>query len=216
MKKENQPTAVPREREQRGIHSLVARGLGGAAPIGMKCKQAELLIMHHFEKTIEPADATKLAKHVMECEACRELYLVLDEGMEFAAEEAELPPVDFTESVMDKVRELPVYVKPVAKADISEMVLRVLWGFSAIILGVVLFFIFNPDTLASLSAAYPVVNSVIGALASMGATVAVVFEWVSQDGVFAAGDMGIAALLFVGVMGALLYVLHNGEKSLNT
>ncbi|MCL2839274.1 MAG: hypothetical protein FWE05_00750 [Defluviitaleaceae bacterium] len=189
----------------------------------MKCNLAEILIMKHFEKTIEPADAKKLAEHVMVCQTCRELYLVLDEGIEFsgtadiALESSNIPPVNFTESVMKKVREIPAYAKttPVVRADISggQMVLRVLWGFSAILLGIGLLFTFNPYMLASLLEAYPMMETLFGALSSLGTHSTAFFEWVAQGTAYIAVDnLGIAALFFVGVMGTLLFVLYNGEN----
>jgi len=181
----------------------------------MDCKLIELLIMQHFDKTIEPADAKKLAEHVMACESCRELYLVMDESMEVAEKFDDLakgfPPVDFTESVMNQVRELPAHSKPETAASTEtggSVVLRLLWGMSAIILGAGIW-------LMSLAEVPPVVDSVIYALTSVGVAIAGVFDGLAQNG-GAGGNLSVVALLFVAMMGTLLFVLHNGEKSIET
>ena len=201
----------------------------------MDCKQAEFFMMQHMEKTIKPADARDLAKHILACETCRESYLMFDECVEFmeAAETAEgfeltEAPKGFTESVMTKVCALEasdkaaVYLKTSNAVQISfepetgggQVVLRVLWGLSAIILGIGLLFIYNPPWLEALAGSYPVVDSINNVLIAVGGFFNRTFDWIAQDAsIIAADNLSIFALLFVAVMGTLLYVLHNGEKS---
>ncbi|MCL2216064.1 MAG: hypothetical protein FWB91_03480 [Defluviitaleaceae bacterium] len=183
----------------------------------MDCKLAELLMMQHFEKTIEHGDAKKLAEHVLECEFCRELYLVFDQSIEYVetAELYEKPPADFTESVMSMVRGLPAHSEPAAAASTNAgsgpVVLRVLWGISAIILGVGIL-------LVSFAAEHPLMDGVMNGLTTAGTTIAGAFEWIVQDAsLMASGYLSVTALFFVGMLGALLYILHNdGEKSIET
>lgn len=179
----------------------------------MDCNQSELYMMQHFEKTIEPKNAKALAEHVLTCDSCRELYLTMDEAMD--GFELVAAPDNFTESVMGKVRELPVYSKPavaISSGGVS-IVLRILWGISAIMLGVGLFFIFNPDLFTALAGSYSAMESVINALSGVGTAMVGAFEWLAQvSDPAAAGNLSIIALLFVAVTGSLLYVLHSGNS----
>jgi len=186
----------------------------------MDCKQSEIFMMQHFEKTIKPANASRLAKHVLICEPCRELYLTLDEAMECAnAEEFSKAPESFTESVMAMVRAEELYSKVVAvtvTADSEaggQIILRIIWSISAILLGIGLLFMLNPDMLSALMEAYPVMETVVNVFYSAGVFISNVGERIAQSGIsFSADNLGVTALLFVAVMGTLLYVLHSGEK----
>ena len=181
----------------------------------MDCNQAELAMMAHMEKTIHPAQARDLAQHVLSCETCREYYIGFDMALE-VLDDAELsqPPADFTSNVMTQVRKLPAYSKPepVASANVS---LRILWGLSAIFLGVGLLFAFNPEWLQALTAAYPAVDNVLNAMGTAWLFVAELREgFVSVSyGAGAGFSLFNAALAFVVVVGALLLILQRSEKS---
>jgi len=195
----------------------------------MDCQKAEILIMQHFEKTIKPANASKLAKHVLTCELCRELYVTLDEAMDFANttnEELTPAPESFTNSVMAMVRAEEPYAKAVlvtaeaasqmevtiTKPETGGVILRIIWGFSAILLGVVMLFIFDPDLFYSVAGGYPIMEILADGLASAALFFDNAADWFIQGASFSAEYMGITALLFVAVMGTLLFVLHSGEK----
>ena len=184
----------------------------------MNCEKFELLIMQHFEQTIEPASAAELTKHVLRCENCRELYLMMDEATDETSEDI-LAPVNFTASVMDKVRELPVYQKPETQKikESGMFTLRILWGFSAIIFGVGVLFMFNPDLLTALAGSYPIVYSIVDFITAVGMAVGGVMEWLSMAfaPAGAANELGVIALLFVAVMGVLLFALNNSGHSVN-
>ena len=182
----------------------------------MDCSQSEIFMMQHFEKTIKPKNANALARHVLSCESCRELYLAFDEGFDISAGELTEAPSGFTESVMGKVREFPDYKKAVTGS--ISVALRVLWGLSAIVTGIVLLFIFNPHWIGILGETFPAADTVIDAIAGFGAIISTIFTGTYQNGgVYdSVRDSGIAALLFVTLAGTLLFVLHNGEKSVKT
>jgi hypothetical protein len=154
----------------------------------MDCEKYESFIMQHFEKTIQPADAQKLAKHVLACEGCRDLYLAMDIANEGVVSEA---PEGFTEAVMVKIREEDVYSQ--------GMTLRVVWGLCALLLGVGLL-LFPEGVLSAFYSFVEVINTGAENTAQLGHSLSAEF-------------FGITALLFVAVMGTLLYVLHSGEKA---
>jgi hypothetical protein len=140
--------------------------------------------MQHFDKKIKPKNAQQLAKHILICEKCRELYLAMDEAAEAVLSDA---PENFTESVMAAVREIPKKSETYA--------LRFVWGISALIIGIGLFFTQDLNYFANIFS--PAIEKIVS-----------VFDFqVSIDG------LGLTALLLVAVMGILLYVLHNEEAA---
>ena len=185
----------------------------------MDCNQAEFAMMEHLEKTIHPAQARDLAQHVLNCESCREYYIGLDMALE-VLDDAELsaPAADFTQAVMAQVRELPAHTAPVPASSVS-VALRVLWGLSAIFVGVGLMFAFNPDWLQALTAASPAVDAVLGAIGTAWQFITGMVEGLSptyQAGNLNGLSMFNVALIFVVIMGALLLVLQRSEKSHNS
>jgi len=180
----------------------------------MDCKKADLAMMQHMEKSIKPADARDLAQHILCCEQCREYFLAFDEAMECLTDAHPVEaPADFTESVMIQVRKLPVYTKQ-SRVSLPINIIQVLWGLSAILLGVGLLFILNPEWLN----AYPAVAEIINVLGVVPR-----FFGDRLDGflqVFTAqADMpniNVVALIFAVMVGVLLIVLHRSEKSVNT
>jgi hypothetical protein len=192
----------------------------------MDCKQADIAMMQHMEKTISPADARDLAKHILRCENCREYFLAFDEAMDYMSEmdsvEVELieAPANFTMSVMEKVRQIPTYSNPIPTCRITTL-MRCLWGSSAVFLGVSLLFIFNPDWLATLAAIYPAFAAVSNALDAaslfLGSAVVEFMQSIgSQSGNVATTGLTISTLIFLVMIGIVLFVLHRGEKRIKT
>ena len=184
----------------------------------MDCHKAQTAIMQQIEKTIKPADARDLTKHILKCEDCRDLYLAMDEAAELPEAELTAAPDDFMQQVMAQVHQLPAYTTPVAAR--GQMGLRVLWGLSAVIFGVGLFFFLNPDLVYTLVNTYPAAAAIRDGLQAIGAFGANALEWIAQSaGTATFADMpsmSIGALVLVGVMGTLIYVLHRMEKGVQT
>jgi len=186
----------------------------------MDCKQAELYIMQHFDKTIEPENAQDLLGHMQICESCRELYLLMDEMEEIDLVEA---PIDFTSNVMEKVRNETVAATVVTVAKSSGIsggfiMLKILWSLSLVTLGIGTYFVFNPDVLGELAINFSFVDVILNGLTSIGMFMGRVYEHLTFY-LVPAGDTGnfsIIALLFALMMGTLLFVLHNSEKRVKT
>ena len=184
----------------------------------MDCNQAELAMMEHMEKTIQPACAHDLAQHVLSCETCREYYIGFDMAFE-VLEDAELsaPPADFTQAIMTQVRKLPAHTPPEPRASVA---LHIIWGLGAIILGVGLLLAFNPDWMAALTAASPIVYAAVNAVGTAGQFATGIIERVvsSNQATYASSGLSAfnAALIFVVVMGVLLAVLQISEKRHNS
>ena len=184
----------------------------------MDCNQAEHAMMEHMEKTIQPARARDLAQHVLGCENCREYYVGLDMAFEVLGDaELSAPPADFTQTVMAQVRKLPAHTPPEPSASVA---MHILWGLGAIILGVGLLLAFNPDWLAALAAAFPVVYATINAVSTAGQFAINHLERLVSSNQAANATGGLSpfnvALIFVVVVGILLVVLQRTEKSHNS
>jgi len=174
----------------------------------MNCKQAELAMMEHMEKTIQPPRAKDLALHVLECENCREYYIGFDMALEVLDdEELSVAPVDFTQCVMAKVREMPVHSKPI------PLSLRLLWGFGAIFLGIGLLFAFNPEWLTVVTAQSPILYTILSAM--YAARQVVSDSLTNLVATYQGTEIALlnAAIVFVAVVGILLMVLQRSEKS---
>jgi len=185
----------------------------------MDCSQAQIAMMEHMEKTIQSAQARDLAAHVLECESCREYYIGFDMALE-VLDDAELsvPPADFTQAVMSEVCKLPAHTpaEPVATASVA---LRVLWGLSAIFLGVGLLFAFNPEWLSAVTDASPIVQSILGGMSTAMQYVSGLVESLVSSYQGANGSelsMTSVAIIFIAIMGVLLAVLQRSEKSHNS
>jgi len=176
----------------------------------MNCKQAEIAMMEHFEKTIQPARAKSLAQHVLKCEDCREYYVGLDMALEVLDEpELNLAPADFTQNVMAKVSELPAYTKPIG------IPLRIVWGLGVIFLGIGLLFAFNPQWLTAMTEASPVLYSILTAMyaARTAVTDAIANAVASTSYQGTETILLNVTIVFVVIVGALLAVLQRSEKS---
>ena len=182
----------------------------------MDCNQAELAMMAHMEKTIHPAQARDLAQHVLNCEACREYFIGFDMALDVLGD-AELceAPADFTQAVMAQVRKLPAHTQPEPAASTS-ISLRVLWGLSAIVIGVGLLFAFNPEWLTTVTAAAPIVDRMFDASSRLQLFIMGMFDGIAP--VYNGAGMFTfnAAIIFAVVVGALLLVLQRSEKSHNS
>jgi len=181
----------------------------------MNCNQAELAMMEHMEKTIHPARARDLAQHVLECESCREYYLGFDMALDVLCdEELSTPPPNFTQTIMAQVYKLPAHTPPEPSASPA---LRILWGLSAIFVGVALLFAFNPDWLSALTEASAAASSILYAMGAVQAFFVDVWEGLAPgyqaSNVLAGLSVFNIALIFVVVVGALLLVLQRSEKS---
>ena len=188
----------------------------------MNCLQAETAMMEHMEQIIPAEDKLRLAQHVQECESCREYYLAFDEVMEYAAsEEADWQeaPEGFAASVMTEIRKEAAYVQKVEPevAVVAEIrrrytvALHILWGFSVILLGVTLYFVYNPEQFANLASNSALLTSVSTAVAGAWASVSGLIDRVMQNPQTIENNLAVAALLFVLVLGSLLVVLHKEE-----
>ena len=176
----------------------------------MDCNQAELAMLAHMEKTIQPAQARDLAQHVMSCETCQEYYIGFDMAMDVLNDaELSIAPPDFTQLVMAQVQKLPPHTKP-EPVSIS-LSLRILWGLSAIVLGIGLLFAFNPEWLT----AFPVVDNMLAAVNTLGHHTARLVDGLTA-GYYGAELLLNASLVFVVVIGILLVVLQRTEKSHNS
>ena len=178
----------------------------------MDCSQAEFAMMEHMEQTIKPQRAANLAKHLLSCEACREYYMGIDMAME-VLEDTELsaPPEGFTQAVMAQVKQLPAYEPPAPVPTISTA-LRVLWGLSAIVIGVGLLLVFNPDLLAAVMAT-PFVANIVSAVSTVWQFAAGLFEGIPGQVGYSGGlSLFNVALAFAGVIVVLLIVLQISEK----
>lgn len=182
----------------------------------MDCKQYELFIMQHFDRVIEPENASRLAKHILTCEKCRQLYLTLDEVMDFVSDENAVlseAPANFTEAVMAGVRAEKELVAAtyLTKTNGGSLVSRFIGAFNAVLFGLGITFALNPDILYLLPA--PTVENTLSVFSSIGAVLNNIASWVEQAGATLSSEsLGITALLFVAVIGTLLFVLHSGEK----
>ena len=183
----------------------------------MNCTQAEIAMMEHMEKSIHPATAHSLAKHVLTCELCREYYLAMDMAMDVLNDaELSVPPETFTQDIMTKIQRLPAYAAEEKEPRVSP-VLRILWGLSAIALGIGLMFFFNPTWLASLAEAYPTISSILYALDTAWLFVTGLMERVTAAYQSASLNVSLLnfAIMFAFAMGVVLAVLQRSEKRTN-
>jgi len=186
-----------------------------ANKMAMDCIQAESAMMEQMEKTIQPARARDLAQHLLTCETCREYYTGFDMAFDVLSDpELSEAPANFTHNIMTQVRKLPVCTPPEPSASTA---MRVMWGFGAIFLGVALLFAFNPEWWQALTASSAVYDSILAAMGAASLFVTDALERLMSVNQAAGGFAGLSvvniALVFVFVVGALLFVLQRSEKS---
>jgi len=174
----------------------------------MDCNQAQFAMMEHMEKIILPEKARDLAQHVMSCESCLEYYIGFDMALDVLCEPVlSDAPLGFTHSVMTKVNKLPAHSKPI------PLFLRILWGFGGIVLGIALLLAFNPEWIATLTEASTILYNIQSAMLYASSHIT---NWLADFGASYQGTgifMLHGALVFVGVVGALLLILQRSEKS---
>ena len=183
----------------------------------MDCKQAEIAMMQHMEKTITPQDAKDLAQHILSCASCREYYLAFDEMMENATDEdfvLESPPADFTKSVMAKVGALAEKTETVSEKSVKSegILMKAIWGISAVFMGAALYFILNPEMLPSFAITTPVVDGFLQVMAAVGNAFAQGFNQMTQLNVSIDDSLSVIALFFAIILGGLLTLLYNEEN----
>ena len=181
----------------------------------MDCIQAELAMMEHMEKTIQPVRARDLAQHVLVCETCREYYVGFDMAFDVLSDpKLSEAPANFTHNIMTHVRKLPAHTPPEPSASTA---MRVMWGLGAIFLGVALLFAFNPEWWQAVTASSAVYDSILAAMGTARLLVTDTLERLMSANQAAGGFAGISvvnvALVFVLVVGVLLFVLQRAEKS---
>jgi hypothetical protein len=178
----------------------------------MDCRKAETAVMRHIEKLLQPAEARDLTTHILKCENCRALYLMMDESADIFTAPAEsfheAPAADFTQRVMALVHADETETEKVTAGD---MVLRVLWSLGGVAVGVLMLLVMNPDWAASIA--------LQNAFGYAGMYMEELTAWLSRSEVLHVAinsSLGIAALIFAGLIGGLLYGLHRGEDTART
>ena len=173
----------------------------------MDCKQSELAMMQHFEKNIHPKIARKLAKHVLTCQNCRELFLLMDES----AEEFELTeaPSGFTRAVMARVNEAAVYTRQ------EKPVFAGIWGLVAILAGAMLIIVANTDVIGMITGGYPLMDGVMYWLGNAAANLRQGVDGFLQSG----SDLDLDGWISVGALAlsimliGLLAVLYKDDAA---
>ena len=176
----------------------------------MDCNKAETAMMQFLEKRVKPRMAAALARHVLQCDGCREMFIAMDEASEVELTDA---PSGFTEAVMAKVAALPAEASRKSATPKADIFIRVAWGVSAILLGVCLAFLYNPNLLGDLISAFPPLGSVIELINDAYLFLLNALEGVWQSGSSFTMADGIPALLFVLMIGALLFILQSTDKA---
>ena len=170
------------------------------------CEKAGILMLKHFDKHIKTKESLLLAKHILECENCREYYIALDES--FETEPVDIAPVSIGINIMREVNKLDLYKK---REKIS--ILPVFWGISIVLTGILFFITLNPEFAYSLSA----IKSISVFLNNIGDNFTILQQNISiAMGGVASEINGFIALAFAGLIIALLIVLHRGENRINT
>ena len=122
--------------------------------------------------------------------------------------ELSIAPPDFTQAVMTQVCKLPAHTKP----ESINISLRILWGLSAIVLGIALLFAFNPEWLT----AFPVMDNILASVSTLGQYISGLTDNLSPAYQGAGLSALNASLLFAVVVGTLLVVILRSEKSHNS
>lgn len=175
----------------------------------MDCQKAATAMMHYAEKSLKPTDARDLATHLMSCAPCRDVYVLMDESTDLLAETAQVDvPLDFTAQVMARIQEETKKEVTVSAVHSGVNGLRMLWGLSGIVAGIALLIAFNLQWV-SIAIAQDMLVTVItfasDTIERIGTT--------QVTETFLNSSMGILALIFAMVIGALLYGLHRGENT---
>ena len=171
----------------------------------MDCEKAGILMLKHFDKHIKTKESLLLAKHILECESCREYYIALDESFEI--EPVEEVPISIGINIMTEVQKLDLYKK---REKIS--VLPVFWGISIVLTGILLFITLSPDLVHSL----PIIKNLSIFLNNIGEVFTNLQQRLSIGTETANYANAFIALTISGLVAALFIVLHQAEKRINT
>jgi len=181
----------------------------------MNCNKAEILMLKQAENVLSTDEATDLAQHVQNCDACREYYFAFIDVVEnFSENDMHEAPSGFTVSVMSQISASKRTRERFARQT-SRLALRIIWGITAIIFGAAMFFAYNPDQLTRLANAYPAINTVADALYTFWVSLGTMFgQFVQNMGEGSIdSSLGTAALGFVIILSILLVVLHKDEEA---
>jgi len=178
----------------------------------MDCSKAGEAMMKYADKKIMPAVSAELASHVLKCESCREYFLALDEALEIEIVEA---PDNFTSSVTAKVMKLPAYKQE--SVSRSDVIVRVFWGISAVLLGATFYLMYNVETVTEFLVRNPGVSSAINFVGG-------IFRYLTdllQQSIFVDGygislgagaASGVITLLFTLVIAGALFFIRRDEN----
>jgi len=177
----------------------------------MDCNLAETLMMKHMDKIISKQEAADLARHIDECESCREYYLAFDQTMEAMATITEVAPANFTAAVMTEIRKMPAYTKPEPVRVVSIM--HMFWGASAVLVAIALFFGYNPHYITDLANQYHIFQHFVNAANNTMAFLSQLTESImqNQQTQTIGSSFAVGALAFVLILGVLLVTLHKEE-----
>jgi hypothetical protein len=178
----------------------------------MDCNKVAEAMLQYMEKTIKPADAKSLALHLLDCESCREYFTALDMTLDALDEglvEFFEAPAGFTETVMQKVSELPVYREKKKEAFNYKLVMRIAGGVPTVLMGMALII---TSVLTSgggdgfFSSLRLWADGVVSRFAQAGA---------GEMGSFIANVpvLGVSALVIAGVISLLLFTLQRSDHS---
>ena len=163
------------------------------------CKRAENLIMQHIESRLEPKEANTLAKHVLKCKNCRELYLMMDRAVEVATKEA---PEGFTASVMARIDTVAEPAASFAKKIITGTV-------GLIFIAVVFVFAYSP---ALSPALYTLWGELLSAFLLIRDFAVDIIRQFTPEVNLNITIISFVALALMLVSGGLAYVLQQGDK----
>jgi len=183
----------------------------------MDCNKANDLIYKRMEHALEPAEAQGLHEHVMSCEDCREVFLVMDNCVNivnsFDTHEPESAPDGFTKAVMAKVFPVCDAVEIAKTKSRGCVIQRVLWSVSAIIFGLAVYFLANPVALSDIRERFAFINTFVLWTQNLHyfITDTVGSMFYSGEGV-STQTLTASALLFISIMCVLLFALFSGDK----
>jgi hypothetical protein len=176
----------------------------------MDCNKAAEAMLQYMEKTIKPVDAKALALHLLDCESCREYFTALDmtlDALDEGAVEFFEAPAGFTEAVMEKVNELPVYHEKKKEAFNYKLFIRIAGGVSTVLMGLAL-----------------IITSVLtsggdGLFSSLSQWAGGLMARLTQAGAGEMGSflsnvpvLGVSALVIAGIISLLLLALQRGDQ----
>ena len=176
----------------------------------MDCKQSEIAMMQHIEKTIKPKTAKELAEHLLTCKPCREYFMLFDEMAEYSEDssfEILTPANDFTQSVMAKVNDIKIETKGISVLS------KVFWGISAILMGVVFYLVANPELMLTFDFTFPSLALPVLSAGLIGSVLSDLFYQLTQLEIQMDESLGIVASFFALVLCGLVTLLYSQENT---